>query len=205
MTTTTKLLRIALPAVAGLGVFAAVMLGRAGDKRTATLPSGTEIVASLNGSISTDRSSVGDPVQLHTVQPIRLEGGGGASIAEGAELRGTVTRVKGGGRIAGAPELALKFTELEIDGHSYPITADAFRVKGKSDATESAAEIGGGALVGGIVKGVKGAIVGAAVGTGVAVATKGDQLMLGDGQRIRIRLAEPVTVQYRPHTEKAQR
>ena len=203
MIMTAKLLRIVVPAVAGVGVVTAVMLGRAGDQRTATLPGGTEIVASLDGSISTDRSRVGDPVQLHTVQPIRLEGS--ASIAEGAELRGRVTHVKGGGRIAGAPELALKFTELEIDGHTYPITTGAFEVKGKSAATESALEIGGGALVGGIVKGVKGAVVGAAVGTGVAVATKGDQLTLGQGQLIRIRLAEPVTVQYRPHPEKAER
>lgn len=203
MITTTKLLRIIVPAVAGLGVFAAIMLGRSGDKRTATLPSGTEIVASLDGSVSTAGSSVGDVVQLHTVQPIRLEGG--AAISQGAELRGTVTQVKGGGRIAGAPEIALKFTELEIDGHTYPITAHAFHVKGKSDAKESALEIGGGTVVGGIAKGVKGAVVGAAVGTGVAVATKGDQLTLGEGQRIRVRLAEPVTVQYKPHSEKAEK
>lgn len=203
MITTAKLLRITVPAVAGVGVVAAVMLGRASDKHTATLPSGTEIVGSLDGSISTDRSGVGDAVQVHTVQPIRL--GANASIAEGATLRGTVTHVKGGGRIAGAPELALKFTELEIDGQTYPITTDAFQVKGKSDATESAVEIGGGAVVGGIVRGVKGAVVGAAIGTGIAVATKGDQLTLGGGQRIRIRLAAPVTVQYRPHTEKAER
>lgn len=202
MITTAKLLRITVPAVAGLGVVAAVMLGRAHDKRTATLPSGTEIVASLDGSISTDRSRLGDAVQLHTVQPIRLEGG--VSIAEGARLRGTVTHVKGGGRIAGAPELALDFTELEIDGHTYPITTGAFEVKGKSAGTRSALEIGGGALVGGIVKGVKGAVVGAALGTGVALATNGDQLTLGQGQLIRIRLAEPVTVQYRPHTEKVE-
>jgi|SRR5438552_5449299 len=200
MTTTTKLLRIMVPAVAGVGLVAAVMLGRAGDKRTATLPSGTEIVASLDGSPSTDRNSVGDAVELHTVQPIRLEGD--ASIAEGATLRGTVMRVKSGGRISGAPELALKFTELEIDGQTYPIEADAFHVKGESDAKESALEIGGGAVVGGLIRGVKGAVVGAAIGTGVAVATKGDQLTLAAGQRMRIRLAQPVTVQYRAHAEK---
>ena len=200
MTTTTKLLRIVVPAVVGVGVVAAVVLGRGGDKRTATLPGGTEFVASLNGSLSTDRNSVGDAVELRTVQPIRLEGD--ASIAEGATLRGTVTLVKGGGRISGAPELALKFTALEIDGHSYPIEADAFHVKGKSDAKESALEIGGGAVVGGLIRGVKGAVVGAALGTGVAVATKGDQLTLAAGQRMRIRLAQPVTVQYRPHAEK---
>jgi len=110
--------------------------------------------------------------------------------------------VKSGGRISGAPELALKFTALEIDGHSYPIEADAFHVKGKSDAKESAIEIGGGAVAGGLIRGMKGAVVGAAIGTGVAVATKGDQLTLNEGQRMRIRLAQPVTVQYRPHAEK---
>lgn len=202
MITTTKLLRIAVPALVAVGVFAAVMLGRSSGRRTVTLASGTELVASLDGTISTERSRAGDQVVLHTVQPIALEGH--AAIPEGAMVRGEVTHLKGGGRIAGAPELALSFTELEIDGHTYPITTAAFEVKGKSDARESAAEIGGGAVVGGLLKGVKGAIVGAAVGTGVAVATKGDQLTLYEGQRIRIRLTQPVTVQYRVHAEKAE-
>lgn len=200
MITTTKLLRIIVPAVAAVGVFGAVMLGRTGEKRSATLPGGTEIVASLDGSISTERNSIGDAVELHTVQPIQLPGD--ASIAEGATLHGAVMQVKGGGRINGAPELTLAFTALEIDGHTYPIETDAFHVKGKSDATESALEIGGGAVAGGLIRGVKGAVVGAAIGTGVAVATKGDQLTLNAGQRMRIRLAQPVTVQYRPHAEK---
>src|SRR5438552_16142222 len=121
MTTTTKLLRIIVPAVAGVGLVAAVMLGRAGDKRTATLPSGTEIVASLDGSLSTDRNRVGDAVELHTVQPIRLECD--ASIAEGATLRGTVTRRKSGGRLSGAPELALMFPALEMAGHNWSMQA----------------------------------------------------------------------------------
>lgn len=201
MNTTSKSLRIIASAVAGVVVVAAVMLGRAADKRTATLPRGIEMVASLDGSISTDRSRIGDAVELRTVQPIRL--GANVSIAEGARLRGTVTHVKPGGRIAGAPELALKVTELEIDGKTYPIATDALHIRGKSDATESAAEIGGGAVAGGLLKGVKGAVVGAAIGTGVAVVTKGDQLTLGAGQRVRIRLARPVTVKYRSHAEKA--
>jgi hypothetical protein len=35
------------------------------------------------------------------------------------------------------------------------------------------------------------------IGTGVAVATKGNQIVLPAGQRIRVRLAEPVAVTYR--------
>lgn len=199
MMNTTKLVRLALPAaVVGVGVAAAVMLGSSGEKKTATIPSGTLLAAALEQSVSTDRNSAGDRVTLQTVEAIRV---GDETLPGGLTVRGEVTHVKGGGRIAGAPELAFRFTELEVDGHTYQISTEPFDVKGKSDATESALEIGGGALVGGVLKGAKGAIVGAAIGTGVAVATEGDQLTLGAGQRLRIRLAEPVTVQFRPRPE----
>lgn len=200
MIDTTKLVRFALPAaIVGVGIAAAVMLGRSGETKTTTIPSGTMFVAELEQSLSTDRNSVGDRVTLHTVHAIGLDDE--TMVPSGITLRGEVTHVKGGGRIAGAPELALRFTELELDGRTYPITTESFHVKGKSDATESALEIGGGAVVGGVLRGAKGAIVGAAIGTGVAVATEGDQLKLGAGQRLSILITEPVTVQFRLHPE----
>jgi hypothetical protein len=203
MTNTTKLVRLALPvAVVGVGIAAAVMLGRAGEKKTATIPSGTWLVGSLDQSVSTDHSSVGDHITLRTVEPIRLNQ---VTIPDGVTLRGEVTHVKGGGRIAGAPELAFRFTALELDGQSYQISTEAFSVEGKNAAKESALEIGGGAVVGGVLRGAKGAIVGAALGTGVAVATKGDQLTLGAGQHLRIQLTQPVTLQFRPPTQTDER
>jgi hypothetical protein len=200
MTNTTKLVRLALPAaVVGVGIIAAVMLGRAGERKTATIPSGALLVGTLEQQVSTDRSSVGDHITLRTVDPIRV--GDQMTIPEGLTLRGEITQVKGGGRIAGAPELALRFTALEIDGHDYQVSTEPFRVTGKSNATESALQIGGGAVVGGVLDGAKGAVVGAAIGTGVAVATKGDQLTLSAGQRLRIRLTQPLEVQFRPRSE----
>ncbi|MGE5802606.1 MAG: hypothetical protein ACM358_10130 [Gemmatimonadota bacterium] len=200
MIDTTKLVRFALPtAIVGVGIAAAVMLGHSGETTTATIPSGTMFVAELEQSLSTDRTSVGDHVTLHTVHAVGLDDE--TTVPSGITLRGVVTHVKGGGRIAGAPELALHFTELELDGRTHSISTEMFSVKGKSDATESALEIGGGAVVGGVLRGAKGAIVGAAIGTGVAVATEGDQLRLGAGQRLRIRLDQPVTVQFRPQPE----
>lgn len=197
MTNTTKLTRLALPAaVIGIGITAAVMLGRAGETRTATIPDGAVLVGALQQSVSTDRSSVGDHIALRTVAPVHV--GNETTIPSGLTLRGVVTHVKGGGRIAGAPELAFHFTELDVDGEAYEISTEPFEVKGKSDSRESALEIGGGAVVGGVLRGVKGAVVGAALGTGVAVATKGDQLTLAEGQHLRIRLTQPVTVQFRP-------
>ena len=204
---TPKALYIAVPVLLGVGIGSAVILGAGPERREATIPTGTTLVAALERSVSTEHNRVGDAVVLQTVQSVRLPDGG--EIPPGATIHGEVTRAQGGGRIAGAPELTLRFTALAIDGAIYALAADPFRVRGRSDAGESAATIGGGAVAGGIVGGLvgggkdvlKGAVAGAAIGTGVAVATKGDQIVLPGGVKLRIRLAAPVTVRYRPVAE----
>ena len=56
---------------------------------------------------------------------------------------------------------------------------------------------GAGAIIGEVVadEATKGAIIGAVAGTAIAVATKGDQIVLPAGQRLRVRLTEPVTLE----------
>ncbi|HEV8613449.1 MAG TPA: hypothetical protein VGQ73_08050 [Gemmatimonadales bacterium] len=181
------------------GVVAAAVVSRSG-LRTGTIPAGTRIVAALQSTVSTEKSNVGDRVKLVTKSPIELAEGG--SLPEGAVIQGEVTHSEGGGRIAGAPELTLRFTQLQAEGRVYNIIAEPFRVRGKSDAAESAAEIGGGAVVGGVVgaiahKTVEGVVIGAVLGTGVAVATKGNQIVLPAGQRLRVTVVQPVTVSYK--------
>ena len=199
----TRLLRIAIPAVIGVGLVTAVVLGGGHSRRAVTIPAGTVLVAALNDEVSTAGSDVGDDITLRTVAPIRLRD---AIIPEGAVIRGEVAKAKGGGRIAGAPELVLQFSELEVSGERQAIAAEPFRVTGKSEAGKSAVEIGGGAVAGGILGRVlggrsgtlKGAVVGAAIGTGVALHSEGGQLVLPAGQQLRIRLTGPVTVSYLP-------
>lgn len=166
--------------------------------RTVSIPAGIRLVAALKGSLSTATAEPGQPVVLETTAPIHL--GNEVDLPAGVVVRGEVTEAKGGGRIAGSPELALRFTSLEVEGRSYPIVAEPFRVRGKNDALQSVAAIGGGALVGGVIgagagDAAAGVVIGAVAGTGVAVATKGHQIVLGEGQRLRVRLAEPVSVE----------
>ncbi len=194
-----QILGVILSLVA-VGAIAAVV-ANGSRSAEATIPAGTRLVAALEHTVSTEYSDVGEAVELRTVEPLKLAEGD--AIPEGVVIRGEVTHSKGGGRIAGAPALTLRFIRLHIDGREYSIAADPFRVRGKDDLTESVAEIGGGAVVGGIVGAVagdvlKGAVVGAVLGTGVAVATKGGQIVLPAGQKLRIRLAEGVTVRYDP-------
>ena len=170
-----------------------------------TLTAGTVFVGAMQNTIDTGRNKVGDPVTLRTLEPVRVNEK--TIVPAGSTIRGEVTHIDPAGRIAGGAELTLRFTELVTsDGTSYAVSCAPFRLKGKGDAKESAKEIGGGAVAGGIVGGilggkksiVKGAAVGAVLGTGVAVATKGDQIVLPAGQKLRVTLTAPVAIQLKP-------
>lgn len=199
--------RLLLPvgfAVLAVGVVAAAVVTHSSKGiEQVTLPASTAIVASLEHSVTTEGADVGDRVTLQTVDSVVVDGQ--TVLPPGSVIRGEVTHVRDGGRIAGAPELTLRFTELESGAGAAPITARPLRLRGTSDAAESAAEIGGGAVAGGILGGVlgggkaavAGAVLGAAAGTAVAVATKGGHIVLPAGQRLTVRLTEPVTIAYR--------
>ncbi len=178
-----------------------------GDK-TEVLAIGTNMVAALQGTVDTGKNRVGDKVALRTLEDVRVNVM--TVVPSGSIINGEVTHIDPAGRVAGGAELTLRFTELVMpDGSSYTIAAAPFRLEGKGDAKESALEVGGGAVAGGIIGGIlggkddiaKGAAAGAVVGTGVAIATKGDQIVLPAGQKMRVTLTEPVTVVTKPaHT-----
>jgi hypothetical protein len=174
---------------------------KAANIKAATVVSGTNFVAALQSAVATDRNKVGDEISLRTLEPIAVNGV--TLVPAGATVNGQVTHVEDAGRIKGAAELTLRFTELVTpDGKRYTIACEPFRVVGKSDGTQSAELISGGAvggaIVGAILGGGKGALEGAAaggiLGTGVAVVTKGNQIVLPAGQQLRVTLTEPVLV-----------
>lgn len=176
--------------------------GRETSRRTSmTVPSGTVLVAALRTQVSTTGSKVGDRVQAQLEQAVRTPDG--VAIPAGASLDGQVTHVNAAGRVKGAAELTLRFHELVMpDGKRYAVALEPFRVRSAGDGRESAAEIGGGAAAGGILGGVlggkgkalPGAAIGAILGTGVAVATKGDRIILAPGQRLRLAFVTPVEI-----------
>jgi type IV secretion system protein VirB10 len=184
--------------VTGCGEQKAVAEG----ERAQTLTAGTSILAAIQSTVATGKNHVGDKVALRTLEDIRVNEM--TVVPAGAMINGEVTHIDPAGRIAGGAELTLRFTELVMpDGKSYAISVEPIRLEGKGDAKESAVEIGGGAVAGGVVGGIlggkddigKGAAAGAVVGTGVAIATKGDQIVLPAGQKMRVSLSEPVSIE----------
>ena len=187
--------------VAAVGLLAATVARSAGGTVHAKIPAGTRLVGALDNAVSTARNEPGDLVHLRTVKPLELAEG--VTVPEGIVIEGEVVRAKGGGRLAGAPALTIQFKSVSLQGHRQEIVADPLRVRGKDDLGESVALIGGGAVVGGVVGALAGnttagIAAGAVIGTGTAVVTKGDQIVLPAGQKLRVRLAQPVTVHFKP-------
>jgi len=176
-------------------------------EKSETLTAGTAFLAALQNTIDTGKSHVGDRVTLRTLEDVRVNGM--TVVPAGATINGSVTHLDSAGRIGGGAQVTLRYTELVMpDGKSYAISAAPLRLEGKGDGTESALEIAGGAVAGGILGGIiggkddiaKGAVAGAVVGTGVAVATKGNQIVLPAGQKVKVALNGPVTIVTKPAT-----
>lgn len=197
----------ALAAVALWGVGCSQQQAGAAKEKSETLVAGTGFIAALQNTIDTGKNKVGDKISLRTQEDVLVNAM--PVVPAGATINGEVTHIDPAGRIAGGAQLTLRFIELVMpDGKSYSISAIPLRLEGKGDAKESALEVGGGAVAGGIIGAIlggggdvgKGAAAGAVVGAGVAVATKGNQIVLPAGQKFKVTLDGPVTIVVKPGT-----
>ncbi|HEX9755444.1 MAG TPA: hypothetical protein VGA42_07035 [Gemmatimonadales bacterium] len=195
----TKVLAAAL-ILGSAGVVAATVVNRK-DAVDVTIPAGTAIVGALDRTLSTEDTEVGDRVSIRTTEPLQVDQW---TLPAGIVLRGEVTESREAGRVRTRAKLAIRFDELELDGREYTVSSQPFVVRGRSEGKSSLKKVGIGAVAGAVVGAVagggsgaaKGAAAGAVIGTGVAVATDGKDLVLPSGQRLSVRLNQPVTVRY---------
>ena len=122
-------------------------------------------------------------------------GGGGHRIGD---KRGAPRKVKG------RSQIAMRFHTLVANDEKYAIQTGAIARSGKATKKDDALKIGipaaGGAVIGGLIGGKKGAAIGgaAAGGTGTAVVlnTRGEEVRLGKGAVVSVKLSAPLTVRY---------
>jgi hypothetical protein len=127
-----------------------------------TLPPGTVLSLRTNTAIDEKHAVNGQPVDFVVIQDVLIRGY--LAIPRGALVHGVVTEIKHAGQLTGSPELALTVTALDIDGRTYPLQSDEFRVKGPSKTGHTVGNVIGGALMGAIIGGALGGGGGAAVG-----------------------------------------
>jgi hypothetical protein len=185
--------------------------------RVATVPANTKFTGTLNtGLLSSELNKVGDEIRLNVDQPL-LSSDNQVIIPSGSQIVGKVTQVEPAGRTGKPGTMDISFNEIVTpDGQRYVIqgsvaTEDGMlrgdttkgRILKSVGATALGAGLGAalgtamGPLSGGKVG--KGAVYGTAVGAGAgaiaAAAKKGKEVSIGSGDKLEIKLDQPITVQ----------
>jgi hypothetical protein len=168
--------------------------------REVVIPSGTALSLELQTAVASDKSRAEDPVRAKLLQPVVVAGT--TVVPAGAIVHGSVVEAKESGRVSGRASVALQFDRLRsgddtYDIHTARVAREAAATKGE-DAKKIGIGAGAGAVVGAIAGGKKGAaigsIVGAGAGTGVVMATRGDEVRLGSGTKVKTTFVEPLTI-----------
>ena len=170
--------------------------------REVTIPKGTVLPVDLTSSVSSDRSSVEDPVRAKLRRPLVI--GSVEALPAGTVVSGHVTAAERAARVKGRAFVAFRFTAIDPPGDAERVAIRTETVSRRAAATKKhdAAKIGGGAAGGAIIGGIlgggdgaaKGAAIGGAAGTGVVLATRGKEVRLGPGADVSVRIASPVTL-----------
>jgi hypothetical protein len=156
----------------------------------------------LDTAVGSDTSRVEEPVTAHLTRSIHVQGQ--TALAEGSRVTGVVTNATRSAKVKGRAHIAMRFDSVTPrgDDQRYAIrTASVARTAQgtkKKDALEIGAPAAGGAIVGALLGGKKGAAIGAGVGggagTAVVLSTRGQEVHLGKGAALTLRLAAPLTV-----------
>lgn len=173
--------------------------------REVTVPAGTQLPIILDTGVASNASRVEQPVRAHLSRDVRLDNA--VVIPAGSELYGNVTAVRRPGKVKGRSYIAVRFTTLVPRGSGQRYRVDTGRVArtGRATKKKDAMKIGvpaaGGAAVGALIGGKKGALIGAGAGggagTAVVLSTRGEEVGIGRGTPLTLRLAAPITLRVR--------
>ena len=179
-------------------------LGGGPEYREVTLPAGTVLPVDLETAVGSDISRVEQRVQGRLRRAVVVQGI--EALPAGTAISGHVTSAVRPGKVKGRSRVAFRFTELDTpgEGTSRISTASISRVgraTKEKDALKIVAPAAAGAVIGRIAGGKgaarKGAVIGGAAGTGYVLSTRGEEVRLGKGANLAVKLTAPLTVRVR--------
>lgn len=132
-------------------------------------------------------------------------------VPKGADVYIRLVSASSAGTMTGKSELHLELIKMEFQGRSYPLVSSTYSLAGSSRGKNTAAKVGGGAVLGALIGAIAGGGKGAAIGAGVGAAgggvyqaaTKGKQVKIPSETKLDFQLDQPVTVTVMPRTVSA--
>jgi hypothetical protein len=168
--------------------------------RTVTVDSGTSLPIRMTDSLDSQTAQQGQVI--HGTLAADIIANNMIAIPRGTTVTGRVVDAKDAAHFSGSSLLSVELTQVDLPGHSVPISTAAFSQQGKGRGKNTAAKAGGGAALGAIIGalagGGKGAAIGAAsgggLGAGVNAVTRGEQVKIPAETLINFKLQTPITV-----------
>jgi hypothetical protein len=169
--------------------------------RVYTVPAGTELVTTLDQRLSTDDVKAGQTFTGRTTNAIVVDGK--TMIPAGSTVRGEVVVSSRAPNVGGKARMTLAFHDVVLpSGKTYALNAQSVALEGESTTGGDVEKIVGGAIGGAVIGGIlggksgaaKGAAGGAAVGTVIAVATKGNDIVLEPGTKLGVLLRTDIGI-----------
>lgn len=192
---------LAGPALVPAGAESAAVFERF-TTREITIPAGVRLPIVMDTSVASNTSRLEQPVQAHLSRNVVINNE--VVIPAGSTLYGVVTSARRPGKVKGLSHIGVRFTTLVPKGSTekYRIETAAVGRTGRATKKKDAMKIGvpaaGGAVVGALMGGKKGAAIGAGVGggagTAVVLSTRGEEVGIGRGAALVLRLTSPVTL-----------
>ena len=164
------------------------------------VPAGTTLAVTLETAVSSDGSQLEDTVHGTVTTPVVVSGM--TVIPAGAPVTGTVVAAEKSGRVKGLATVAIRFNRVVVAKTPYTIntariTRTAETTKGE-DAKKVGIATGVGTAIGAIAGGGKGAAIGAGVGggagAGAVMATRGKEISIPVGTKLKTTIEDTVRI-----------
>ena len=173
--------------------------------RTVTVPAGTIITVRTIDPVDSATNTTGQVFKASLDAPIVVDNH--VIVAKGADVYMKLVSASSAGHLKGKSELTLALQSVIFQGRTYNVVTSDVSQSGSSRGKNSAAKIGGGAvlgaLIGGLAGGGKGAAIGAAAGGGAGVGlqafTKGKQIKIPSETRLDFTVQQSFDITYFPN------
>jgi hypothetical protein len=165
------------------------------------LPAGTELPVRLEQTLASDVSRPRERVAATLTADVSANGR--VAFPAGSEVIGHVAVAQQSGRVKGRARLVVAFDTIRAQGKSYPIDAPPWDITAGSSRDRDAKIAGGAAAVGAIIGGIrgggkgalKGGAIGGAAGGAAALVTRGEEVELPAGSKVKITLRQELTIE----------
>ncbi len=166
-----------------------------------TVASGTPLYVTMMQTIDSHHTELGAAFSGILVKDIILQNGA-IAIPRGAQVMGTVIDARGPGHLKGRPQLALQLNGLNVANTHYRMSSYVWARGGPGKGGQSAANIGGGAVMGSIVGGafgggpaaLLGGLLGGLGGAGISSLSSGPRIIIPAESVLTFYLNAPLTV-----------